>query len=204
MNFFQPSFKLASKEREGAKVKKKYRAPATPAQRLLADPRTAVQVRERLERSQAGLNPVELLHEMRLAQQRLVEIADMPIKAATGTPDTPTLETFLSGLRVARKDGEVRPTAKPKVKAKRLRRRPDPFAAAAAQMRNWFEAEPWRTGRELFERLQNSQPGAYPDGQLRTFQRRLKVWRSEIAHRMVFGAEDGAAEAGNDSRSASP
>jgi hypothetical protein len=41
----------------------------------------------------------------------------------------------------------------------------------------------------LFERLQTQQPGAFPNGQLRTLQRRLKEWRRELAHKMVFGAE---------------
>ena len=56
------------------------------------------------------------------------------------------------------------------------------------QLRAWFEAEPWRTSRELFERLQAERPGIYPDGQRRTLQRRLKLWRREVAHTMVFGA----------------
>ncbi len=34
VNFFQPSFKLAEKSREGAKVRKSYHPPATPYQRL--------------------------------------------------------------------------------------------------------------------------------------------------------------------------
>jgi hypothetical protein len=40
----------------------------------------------------------------------------------------------------------------------------------------------------LFERLQTEQPGVFPDGQLRTLQRRLKDWRREVAHQMVFGS----------------
>jgi hypothetical protein len=59
-------------------------------------------------------------------------------------------------------------------------------------MHEWFEAEPWRTSREFFERLQTEQPGVFPDGQLRTLQRRLKEWRREMAHKMVFGAETAA------------
>jgi hypothetical protein len=51
----------------------------------------------------------------------------------------------------------------------------------------WFEAEPWRTSGELFRRLQTEHPGAYPDGQVRTLQRRVKEWRREMAHLMVFG-----------------
>ena len=82
----------------------------------------------------------------------------------------------------------MRPTSRPKEKAIRGRRRPDPFVTVTVQMREWFEAEPWRTSRELFERLQGEQPGVYPDGQLRTLQRRLKEWRRDVAHKLVFGA----------------
>jgi hypothetical protein len=78
--------------------------------------------------------------------------------------------------------------ALPKPKRKRGRRRPDPLAKVTEQLRTWFTAEPWRTGRELLERLQAEYPGSYPTGLLRTLQRRLKIWRSEIAHTMVFGA----------------
>jgi hypothetical protein len=190
VNFFQPSFKLAAKERDGARVRKKYHRPATPCQRLLADPRTPPEVRERLATMQASLDPVSLLHEMRAAQQHLVEIADAPVTGDAATNADSTLETFLAGLRTAWRDGEVRPTAKPKVKAKRLRRRPDPLAAVTADLRSWFDAEPWRTGHELLERLQQAYPGAYPDALLRTLQRRLKAWRAELARKMVFGTVD--------------
>ena len=55
-------------------------------------------------------------------------------------PTSPTLEQFLSGLRTAWKDGgEVRPTSVAKAKPKRLRRRPDPFAAVTTELRAWFE-----------------------------------------------------------------
>src|SRR5262249_12657920 len=100
---------------------------------------------------------------------------------------SPTLEQFLSGLRTAWQEGEVRPTSVTKAKPKRLRRRPDPFAAVTAELRGWFEAEPGDKSRELFQRLQTTWPGISPDGQLRTLQRRLKEWRREAAHRMVFG-----------------
>ena len=38
VNFFQPSFKLAFKSRDGAKVTKRYHVPATPHQRLVPRP----------------------------------------------------------------------------------------------------------------------------------------------------------------------
>jgi len=107
----------------------------------------------------------------------------------------PTLEEFLSGLRTAWQEGEVRPTSRAKEKAKRGRRRPDPLVAVTAQLHDWFEAEPWRTARELLERLQDEQPGAYAVGLLRTLQRRLKVWRRDKAHELVFGATAPGVEA---------
>jgi hypothetical protein len=188
-NFFQPSFKLAAKARDGAKVRKRYHPPTTPCQRLLADTRTTEEMRRRVEEVRATLDPVRLLQEVRAAQQQLVEIADRPApsEAEAVKPTSPTLEQFLSGLRTAWQEGEVRPTSVPKAKPKRLRRRPDPFAAVTTELRGWFEAEPWRTSRELLEQLQAEHPDVYPDGQLRTLQRRLKEWRREAAHRMVFG-----------------
>jgi len=186
VNFFQPSFKLAKKERDGARVRKHYHPPATPCQRLLADPRTPEVVRRRVADLHATLDPIALLREMRSAQQQLVEVADRSIEAPAAVA-APPIETFLAGLRTAWKEGDVRPTARPKAKQKRGRRRPDPLVAVTAQLREWFEAEPWRTARELLERLQAAHPGAYPDGLLRTLQRRLKIWRSEKAHAMVFG-----------------
>ena len=184
VNFFQPSFKLAAKARDGAKVTKSYHPPATPCQRLIADARTSEAVRRRLETLCARLDP---LQEIRAAQQQLVGLADAPVRSQAAPPTVPTLEQFLAGLRTAWKGGEVRPTSIPTAKPKRLRRRPDPFAAVTIMLREWFEAEPWRTSRELFERLQAEDPGGYPDGQLRTCQRRLKEWRREAALRLVFG-----------------
>ena len=189
VNFFQPSFKLAGKARDGAKVRKKYHPPATPYQRLMADMRTSEEVRRHVTAIHATLDPVRLLQTIRAGQQDLVEIADRPTSGEAVAPTAPTMEQFLSGLRTAWREGEVRPTSKPKEKARRGRRRPDPFVTVTALMRDWFEAEPWRTSRELFERLQTEQPGVYPDGQLRTLQRRLKEWRREMAHKMVFGTE---------------
>jgi hypothetical protein len=188
VNFFQPSFKLAGKVRDGAKVTKRYHAPATPYQRLLADARTSDEVRCRVSAVHATLDPVRLLREIRLAQQRLVEIADRPMTGEAAAPSAPTLAQFLLGLRTSWQEGEVRPTSRPKKKVvQHWRRCPDPLEAVTARLRAWFEAEPWRTSRELLERLQGEHPGIYPDGQLRTVQRRVKGWRREVAHKLVFG-----------------
>jgi hypothetical protein len=187
VNFFQPSFKLAGKEREGARVRKRYHPPATPCERLLADPRTPEAVRGRVEALRATLDPVRLLCEMRAAQQALVTLADQDTDRPA-VVDTTSIDAFLAGLRTAWREGEVRPTAQPKPKQKRGRRRPDPLVEVTAQLRAWFDADPSRTGRELLARLQVEYPDCYPDRLLRTVQRRLKVWRGEMARALVFGS----------------
>jgi hypothetical protein len=47
-NFFQPSMKLVSKERKGARVLKKYDKAQTPYQRVLAEPTISDVVKESL------------------------------------------------------------------------------------------------------------------------------------------------------------
>src|SRR5207248_4714737 len=126
-----------------------YHPPATPCQRLIADPRTSEEVRRRVQELRAMLDPVRLLKEIRAAQQQLVEIADRPVLGETAKPTSPTLEQFLSGLRTAWREGEVRPTSVAKAKPKRSRRRPDPFAAVTTELRGWFEAEPWHIARAI-------------------------------------------------------
>ena len=61
VNFFQPSFKLASKRRDGARVSKRYHAPATPAQRLLADAKTPADVCACVTELADTLDPIRLL-----------------------------------------------------------------------------------------------------------------------------------------------
>jgi len=189
VNHFQPSFKLAGKKRDGARVRKRYHKPETPFARLIADARTSEDVRRRVEMVHATLDPVVLLRDIRTLQGELVALADRPTADDAPAPTAPTLEQFLSGLRTAWKDGEARPTAREKPAAKRGRRRPDPFAAVTDTLRGWFEAEPWRSSGELLERLRTEHPDTFKPGQIRTLQRRVKGWRGEAAHKFVFGSD---------------
>ena len=47
-------------------------------------------------------------------------------------------------------------------------------------MRSWLESDPGRTSKSLFLELQHLYPGRYPNGQLRTLQRRVREWRRQI------------------------
>ena len=164
-------------------MRKRYAAPATPCQRLLADARTPDAARISLKKLQARLDPVSLLHEIRDRQRRLVEIAD---KTAPEEKQPASLDEFLAALKTAWRDGTPRPTEhEPAPKVRWWRSRRDPFETTWPEVRRWAEAEPDRTARQLFQRLQAQHPGAYNDGQLRTLQRRLKAWRRAMARNLV-------------------
>jgi hypothetical protein len=173
-------------------VKKRYHKPLTPCDRLLTDARVDTTSRERIVKLRSDLDPVRLLAEIRRAQQALVALADATNEAWIATSQSEQLaplDSFVAGLRTAWQDGEVRPTSQSKPKAKRGRRRPDPLAAVTDDLRSWFEADPSLSGRQLLDRLQAEHPGQYPDGLVRTVQRRLKIWRSALAHALVSTPE---------------
>jgi hypothetical protein len=81
VNFFQPISKLVSKERDGAKVKKRYDRPRTPYQRLLETGALDEARREELARQYARLNPVKLLAEIHDELEVLWSLADKPARA---------------------------------------------------------------------------------------------------------------------------
>ena len=58
------------------------------------------------------------------------------------------------------------------------RTRKDPFEAIWEDLREKLELNTGLEAKTLFEYLQRKYPGRYSDGQLRTLQRRVKVWRA--------------------------
>lgn len=109
VNFFQPSFKLAEKQRDGAKVTKRYHPPRTPCERLLHDESTPTAVRNKLSEIAAELDPLKLLEEMRAVQAYLAALADGE-KPPAATSEPPNLAAFAASLSRAWHAGEVRPT----------------------------------------------------------------------------------------------
>ena len=71
---------------------------------------------------------------------------------------------------------------------KRLgRSREDPFGDVWPEVAEFLEVNPGLEAKTIFAFLQNKYPGKFADGQLRTFQRRVKVWRAtEGPGREVF------------------
>src|SRR5262249_50091092 len=91
VNVFQPSFKLAEKSRDGAKITKRYHVPATPCDRLLAHPSTSEATRSHLERLKTELDPIKLLKQMRSLQEAIVALADQGV-AEDAVADPASLE----------------------------------------------------------------------------------------------------------------
>jgi len=72
VNFFQPSFKLAEKTRDGAHIRKRYHPPQTPSQRLLASDAVPPEVKIKLLEMSTTLDPLRLLEDIRQMQSHLV------------------------------------------------------------------------------------------------------------------------------------
>lgn len=75
-NFFRPVRKLVSKERQGAKLVKRYDEPHTPYQRLQASGLLHEDDRVRIEKHLLALNPAELQRQIDRVLHQLWEQAD--------------------------------------------------------------------------------------------------------------------------------
>jgi transposase len=58
------------------------------------------------------------------------------------------------------------------------RTRSDPFDGVWDEAAKYLEANPHLEAKTLFEFIQKNSPGKYSDGQIRTFQRKVKEWRA--------------------------
>lgn len=105
VNFFQPSFKLAAKERDGAKVSKRFHPPQTPCERLLRAEDTPTAVQDKLREIAVGLDPLKLLEEIRAVQAHLAALADGETPLPM-TSEPANLVAFLASLSSAWHAGE--------------------------------------------------------------------------------------------------
>lgn len=120
VNFFQPSFKLASKQRDGAKVAKRYHPPQTPCERLLQADSIPAVAKSKLREISAQLDPLKLLEEIRAVQAYLAALADGDTPPPM-SPEPPNLAAFVASLSSAWHAGEIRPTFSIEAKPRYLR-----------------------------------------------------------------------------------
>jgi hypothetical protein len=74
-NFFQPVMKLRSKERDGARVRKRYDVAQSPYRRVLASTEVEKKKKELLKEVYQNLNPAHLKREITRLQNQLIDLA---------------------------------------------------------------------------------------------------------------------------------
>lgn len=201
-NFFQPSFKLKDKRREGAKVIKRYHVPATPYERALAHPRLSKVLKRRLRELYRTLDPVALLAEMRDAQAELgtrVDAGSGRLAAATSPPaPTKNAAAFAKGLGNDVHLGEQRiihrRMRKPYKKRMRMPSMLDPYLA---DIERWLAAEPRLTALAILGRLAEQRPEQFGPPQHTIVQRLLRSLRRKAAETIIPRTAEGAALAGD-------
>ncbi|MET4449564.1 hypothetical protein ABIB75_007878 [Bradyrhizobium sp. GM2.2] len=183
VNFFQPSFKLVAKQRDGARVRKTYSAPATPHQRLAAPARTTDAVRAHFQEiyalsTRSRCCAISALHRNASRRSRIPSQSPMLLRHRQ------LIDLFLASLGTAWKDEGMRT---------------DGSAHRESEERPASSRPPHRdTARSTKMVLKLRRGGLVanysPDRRwnilglklLRTLQRRLKSWRSEQANALLF------------------
>jgi hypothetical protein len=156
------------------------------------------ETRDRLRMIRDRLDPIALLDRIRMEQAILAELASGC--EVVQPPQTTDLDQFVQSLSIAFRGGEVRATHRKKERVRpaaprHWRTRADPFDGVWARLEHQLVESPDITALDLFKSLQLDQPGRYPDGQLRTLQRRVKAWRTKAA-RKLLGLDDETTIAG--------
>jgi hypothetical protein len=199
VNFFQPSFKLREKRREGAKVIKRYHAPATPYERALVHPKLSKAIKRQLRETHRSLDPVALLAEIRAAQEILGERIGKRGLAATAVPLQAHPRRFAQSLGSTDKAAEVRAThRRSKRRYKKRIRMPSKLDPHLATIESWLTTEPQITALVIVHRLAAIDPATFAEEQHSIVQRLLRTLRKNTAQRLI--AEAAVEEYENDAQ----
>src|ERR1700736_3495004 len=192
VNFFQPSFKLKEKRREGAKVIKRYHVPSTPCQRALAHPKVTAAVKKRLRDQYRSLDPIALLAKIRATQEELGNRVDRRAGQARGqqpacTSAAPaTAAAFAKTLGKTVKDGDPRAThRRPHRPYKTRVRMPSKLDPHIATIEDWLAAQPQLTALAIVGRLSEKYPEEFGTRQHSIVQRLLRALRRKAAEQLV-------------------
>jgi hypothetical protein len=192
VNFFQPSFKLKEKRREGAKVIKRYHPPSTPYERALAHPKVTAAVKKRLRDQYRPLDPVGLLAEIRAIQDELGNRVDRRAGQARGLQTAHTSTAPATAATFAKTLGKRVTAGEPRATHRRTRRpyktrvrmpsRLDPHIAA---IEGWLAEQPQLTALAIVGRLSENHPEEFGTRQHSIVQRLLRALRRKAAEKLV-------------------
>jgi hypothetical protein len=192
VNFFQPSFKLKEKRREGAKVIKRYHPPSTPYERALAHPKVTAAVKKRLRDQYRSLDPVRLLAEIRATQEELGNRVDRRAGQARGLQCASTNNAPAIAARFAKTLGKTATVGETRATHRRTRRpyktrvrmpsRLDPHIAV---IEGWLAEQPQLTALAIVGRLSEKYPEEFGTRQHSIVQRLLRALRRKTAEQLV-------------------
>lgn len=191
VNFFQPSFKLKEKRREGAKVIKRYHAPLTPYQRALAHPKLTAAVKRRLRDQYRSLDPVGLLAEIRATQEQLGNRVDRRAGQARGLQRACTSTAPATAATFAKTLGKSMTVGEPRATHRRLRRpyktrvsMPSKLDPHIAAIEGWLAEQPQLTALAIVGRLSEKYPEEFGTKQHSIVQRLLRALRRKAAEQL--------------------
>jgi site-specific recombinase XerD len=191
VNCFQPSMKLVSKQVEGRKIHRTYDVARTPLQRLLLSGTLSPSRLQELYALAQALDPLRLFQQVERLQQALFR-CEVCGSTPGQPPQAPTLVSFeLEGVTTERfsckargaDEGGMSPGAQqePAESVHILDWRhtsKDPFVGQWEQICALVQANPSRSGGDIFRELQSQFPGRYQPGHLRTLQRGIRKIRT--------------------------
>ena len=186
VNFFQPSLKLSSKERDGGNVKRIYDAASTPYQRIIGSSHVLSETKMDLGKLFDSMDPLLLLTELERLQAEFWSTA-VPVNEA---PSQSILKQFIQ-------------SSKPQV-ARTATAAPTPIRPRRAHRKDWaptvpylgnkrgkktsldevwsevcqeLDMNPEMTPRQVLGLLDQRYPGRFRPTQLATVTDKLRCWR---------------------------
>lgn len=192
VNFFQPSLKLLSKSRDGAKVTKKYDVAKTPHQRLLESTHTTLEVKETLNSQYQVLDPVFLLTQMKEKQQALWRLGfNVDLNTLDKTDVLASDQNFVLNDKIVAIDKYKNNKLGFKKHPKRIyRTRPDPFEGIHEEIELRLQMDPNLSATELLKELIGNYPDQIFEKNKRTLQRLVATWKKKhLIHELVDQAE---------------
>ncbi|MGY3412830.1 hypothetical protein ACVWZV_009035 [Bradyrhizobium sp. GM5.1] len=192
VNFFQPSFKLKEKRREGAKVIKRYHLPSTPYERALAHPKVTAAVKKRLRDQYRSLDPVALLAEIRATQEELGNRVDRRAGQARGLQPAHTSALPATAATFAKTLGKTVTVGEPRATHRRIRRpyktrvrMPSKLDPHLAAIEAWLAEQPQLTALAIVGRLSENHPEEFGTRQHSIVQRLLRALRRKTAEQLL-------------------
>ncbi|MBA3855379.1 MAG: transposase [Cyanobacteria bacterium PR.3.49] len=186
VNYFQPSLKLSSKEREGGNVRRIYEQAATPYQRLIGSAHVPQETKQKQQAHFDSLDPVMLLTELEKLQ---AEFWSTKIEISEGA-GLKVLKQFVRASAPAESKVKV---AKPTLKRVRRSKVWTPTAPYPGNKKGrktilddvWVEvcveldSDPWMTPRDVLRFINQRYPDKIRASQITTITDKLRQWRHE-------------------------